>query len=720
MQTPACPYLSPIEALEETVGLVKIGLRRHLLLYAHRFNKPADGYEDLYVGRAEVETFLSGTADAALAQRLAELDAEDAALRAHLAARTETSVAEGTTLPLEEFRAAFGITEDTIFDCVILLLAAELFPQFVRAFAFAWADFTRRHVDVGFLLECCAKTAEEREQLLLFFLRRSHPLFLFGCIELFDPPGTGARPFVQTGVRLTPRIVQFLGGEVQPPIGVIGLRGRLWEGERTADSVLVGDSTRDRFLGALRDAVGGVGPQRIFLVGPDGVGRRSLAHVGASHLGRPLLSVDLDEWMDDPKRLYSRLAAVVREAALHNAIPMFCGADGLDLEVGGAVETRAEAVAAIENIAAITPGAVLFGTRRPIRSLMDRLTHCTVVVIPPPDAETQTALWRRFLPPETRFAPGFGIGDIVARYSLTGGTIKRVAARCAAIRGTGEVVEPSRMTEWIRDELSQRLGSLATTVTTGHTWDDLIVPQTTRDALDELTSFVRHRRRIVAEWGIGAKTERGRGIAALFFGPPGTGKTMAASLVGAALGMEVFQIDLSQVVDKYIGETEKNLGRMFDEGARAQAVLLFDEADSLFGKRTGVSSATDRYSNLEINFLLQRLERYEGISILTSNFPELIDDAFKRRIRFKVEFPFPTPEERRRLWETMIPSSAPLDGGVSLEHLARSYELTGAHIQNVILRAAAMAANEGTGLTMAMMTRAANREYAELGNIVRE
>ena len=193
---------------------------------------------------------------------------------------------------------------------------------------------------------------------------------------------------------------------------------------------------------------------------------------------------------------------------------------------------------------------------------------------------------------------------------------------------------------------------------------------------------------------------------------------MAASVIAGELGRDLFQIDLSRVVDKYIGETEKNLGKIFEEGRRAQTVLLFDEADSLFGARTSVKSSNDRHANLETNYLLQQIESYEGVCILTTNFPENIDEAFKRRIRYKVHFPAPNLEERETLWRRAMPEGAPLSDDVNFANLARKFEMSGAQIKNTILRAAAMAASASRSMDQALLFDAASVEYREMGKLV--
>ena len=248
-------------------------------------------------------------------------------------------------------------------------------------------------------------------------------------------------------------------------------------------------------------------------------------------------------------------------------------------------------------------------------------------------------------------------------------------------------------------------------------WNDLIMSEDLREQIDEVLGYGRLARKVLDEWGFGKKLSYGRGLTALFSGPSGTGKTMVAGLIARELKMDLYRIDLSRMVSKYIGETEKQLAMLFEEARASGAALLFDEADSLFGKRTEVSSSTDRYANLEVNFLLQQVEEHPGVVLLTSNFPKSIDEAFLRRLRFRVEFPRPETEERLQMWLRMLPADAPREDDLKLDELAETYELSGGEIRNAVLRAALYAASEGRSLSAADFERSARAEYRQLGRL---
>jgi len=267
----------------------------------------------------------------------------------------------------------------------------------------------------------------------------------------------------------------------------------------------------------------------------------------------------------------------------------------------------------------------------------------------------------------------------------------------------------------IRTRLAHRLAALASPVRTTLEWSDVILPDEVLGPVFEFLNYAAHRSKVFGEWGFDRKLPYGRGLSALFAGPPGTGKTMICSLLAKELGLELYRIDLSQVVNKYIGETEKNLGRVFDEAARGQVMLLFDEADSLFAKRTEVKSSHDRYANLEVNYLLQRMESHEGVVVMTTNAETAIDPAFRRRIRFRIRFPAPDEHQRLQLWQGMMPKQAQVAPDLDLRTIAQRFPLAGGNIMNALVRAATAAQADGSPIMQHHLMRAAELEYGEMG-----
>jgi hypothetical protein len=336
------------------------------------------------------------------------------------------------------------------------------------------------------------------------------------------------------------------------------------------------------------------------------------------------------------------------------------------------------------------------------------------IELPLPSEAERITLWRRALDGATEIAD-----DAAARYRITGGVIARAAAAArgrASTRGEPLVFDDVRA--GIRGLLDRDLATLGRLVDWKQTWDDLVLPADIIDELVELVSRVRNRKLVLDDWGFARKVGKGTGVSALFSGPPGTGKTMVAGLLAVELGLDLYQIDVSRLVSKWVGETEKNLGKLFDAAAAGHAVLLFDEADSLFAKRTSVQSSNDRYANLEVNYLLQRMESFEGISILTTNLESSVDEAFRRRLAFRISFPLPELPERERLWRAMLPAEAKTALAIDFKALAHRFEMSGGYIRNAVLRAAYLAAEQGSPITQHHLQRAATLEYAAMGKII--
>jgi SpoVK/Ycf46/Vps4 family AAA+-type ATPase len=255
------------------------------------------------------------------------------------------------------------------------------------------------------------------------------------------------------------------------------------------------------------------------------------------------------------------------------------------------------------------------------------------------------------------------------------------------------------------DELAQHIEPLAS-------WDDLVLPEPQRATLHEIAAHVRRMPVVYGDWGFAGKSTRGLGISALFSGASGTGKTMAAEVLANELALDLYRIDLSAVVSKYIGETEKNLRRLFDAAEETGAILLFDEADALFGKRSEVKDSHDRYANIEVSYLLQRMEAYRGLAILTTNFRSALDPAFLRRLRFIVNFPFPDTAQRAEIWRRVFPAQTPV-GGIDFGRLSQ-LNLAGGNIRNIAMNAAFLAADTGDPVRMSHLLAAARGEYAKL------
>jgi hypothetical protein len=346
---------------------------------------------------------------------------------------------------------------------------------------------------------------------------------------------------------------------------------------------------------------------------------------------------------------------------------------------------------------------VVIASTQPLRALRRPTVRLEVAR---PTSVEQRAVWESTLGTDARAQNG-ALDELVAQFDL--GTRAIDAARLQALDAPdGDTTPVTRLWEQARprfDDLAERIEPAAT-------WDDLVLPEPQRDLLREIALHVRHRVQIYERWGFAAKGRRGLGISALFVGASGTGKTMAAEVLAGELRLDLYRIDLSSVVSKYIGETEKNLRRVFDAAEESGTILLFDEADALFGKRTEVKDSHDRYANIEVSYLLQRMEGYRGLAILTTNFRSALDSAFLRRLRFVVEFPFPSAKQRAEIWQRIFPAGTPTED-LDTARLAQ-LNVAGGNVRNIALNAAFLAAESRSPVGMAHVLRAARGEYAKL------
>jgi SpoVK/Ycf46/Vps4 family AAA+-type ATPase len=267
----------------------------------------------------------------------------------------------------------------------------------------------------------------------------------------------------------------------------------------------------------------------------------------------------------------------------------------------------------------------------------------------------------------------------------------------------------------VRRQCGGELARMATRITPRADFSNLVAPAEVRNQLREICARVATRDTVAHEWAEDSVHARSTGVTALFVGPSGTGKTLSAEALANELGLDLYRIDLAGIVSKYIGETEKNLDRVFAAAAHANAVLFFDEADALFGKRSEVKDAHDRYANIEVAYLLQKMEQFDGLAILATNLKQNLDEAFARRLTFTVTFPFPEEAERRQLWETLWPPRAPRADDVDLNWFAHEYRLSGGNIRNAVLAAAHLAAADGRIVTRAHLLHATRREYQKPG-----
>ncbi len=433
----------------------------------------------------------------------------------------------------------------------------------------------------------------------------------------------------------------------------------------------------------------------IHLDGSDSAGKRAVAAFACGLIG---LRLHVMDGAEIPISAAERdvLARLWQREAILDGSALFVACEEL--------ENTRPAIAFLRRIG----GHVVVGRRLPLGGTCGRQT--VRLCVNRPNTLEQSGLWRRTLGDQAVHLNG-AVERLVAQFDLSVDEIQSTGRQIPLNPDAGSEAG-SRLWNTCRVHTRGRLDELAQRIDAVAQWQDLVLPTAQLQALREIAGQVQQRARVYQDWGFAAKGTRGLGISALFAGVSGTGKTMAAEVLAAELCLDLYRIDLSQVVSKYIGETEKNLRRVFDAAEGGGAILLFDEADALFGTRTEVKDSHDRYANIEISYLLQRMECYRGLAILTTNMKSAIDAAFVRRLRFIVQFPFPDSVQRADIWRKMFPAATPV-ADLDVQKLARLH-VAGGNIRNIALHAAFLAAEAGGPVTMAHLLRGARSEYAKL------
>ncbi|MEB3358276.1 MAG: ATP-binding protein [Synechococcales bacterium] len=450
----------------------------------------------------------------------------------------------------------------------------------------------------------------------------------------------------------------------------------------------------------------------IQLCGGEALTKWAIATTACAKLGRQLYRMPVQVLPTGTEDLFNWMILWQREALLSQNV-LLLDAD----EIGGVDGAKQGAIAQLLDQMTV-PWILSVRERSP-------LPHCPMLTLTVPDLSVaeQRQIWQEMLG-DARSALNGQVDQLVSQFNLSLSAIQSACLN-AQSQLNGHAEDPGRLHQALwdacRHQARPRLEDLAQPIAATSTWDDLVLPDAQKQILHEIEAHVRQRAKVYDRWGFASKGSRGLGISALFVGASGTGKTMAAEVLATALKLDLYRIDLSAVISKYIGETEKNLRRIFDAAEAGGAILLFDEADAIFGKRSEVKDSHDRHANIEVSYLLQRMEAYQGLAILTTNLKDALDQAFMRRIRFVVRFPFPDGPQRREIWQRIFPKDMPrtFDGTEDIKKLAR-LNIAGGNIRSIALNAAFLAAQAEESVDMKHLLAATRSEYVKLERTLTE
>jgi AAA+ superfamily predicted ATPase len=637
-----------------------------------------------------------------------------------IADKISESATRGIFLSLPWVAQLFSLSHLEV-QALIVCLAPELRHKYDMLYAYLQDDITRKRPSVDLVLDLLCRCEAERWRARTAVFSDQAPLFRYGILHKLEDPrnhsgSSGLAQFLQLDQRMLHYILEndALDGRLVGCVNVLHPAEAKEHG--LLDPTLKTSLARfcQRWLSQLPS-----GEQRFvfYFQGPYGVGKRDLALALCAQWGRPLLCVDTPLLLAREPDVATAFRLVFREGRLWNAAMYLDDCDAL-------LQEEAKAKAWMKTLAQVAYeyGQLTFLAGElpwSPRGVFDQESFCAVEMALPDVSIRQTA-WERALERLPCGGSRSCAGELASQFRLTPGQIHEAAVWAAqrqVMAGDEAEVTRAELYAACRTQSHHKLAELAVKIEPHYDWGDLVLPLDKRQRLRELCDQVAHRQHVFADWGFGRKVGHGRGISALFAGPSGTGKTMAAEVVAHELQLDLYKIDLSGVVNKYIGETEKNLAKIFHEAEASNAILFFDEADALFGKRTKISDAHDRYANIETSYLLQRMEAYEGVVILATNLRENMDEAFTRRIKFIIDFPFPDVTSRKAIWQTHFPREAPVTDNLDYDWLAEQLQITGGSIKNIVLNAAFFAAAGGGVIGIEHILRGARGEYEKIGKL---
>ena len=692
------------------LGLVEQRVRRAVHERRQADPNPDDPFRGLYLSEERVIRLLDEPA-----RPIAPAQDADSLLD-QVEARADEAERAGAEVRLRRLADRFMLPPLDV-ELLLVALAPDVDARFERFYGYLNDDVSRRRPTVGLALGLTAAPPASAAARARF--SPDAPLGAGGLLLVEE----AERPFLSRSLRVPDRVAAYLLGDDRSDPRLTGLAelvDRLvpgYPGEAGPDWA----AAAAPLAAALQ---GGVG--LVYLRDHPGGAAQLVAATALAAAGRPVLRLDLAALAADPAPA-EVLAAAGREARLRGAGLVAGPVDALG--TGPAEHAPAEHAptgqARLLRMLAALPAPVLLTGQA---GWDPRWARESPLLAPAPRVEAgqRTALWRRALDgalADGALADGTDLASVLAPFQLSPEQIGRAAAaaRGQARLSGGGVVTAEHLRAAVRTQNGAGLERLARRIQPAVGWADLVLPVPVLEQLGELALRARHRDRVLGEWAMRPGGGRGRGVMALFAGDSGTGKTMSAEVVAADLGLDLYVVDLATVVDKYIGETEKNLERIFTEAAGVHGVLLFDEADAIFGKRSEVKDAHDRYANVESAYLLQRMESFDGIAVLTTNLRANLDEAFTRRLDLVVDFPVPDQAQRRALWDRCLGRTLPRGGDLDLDFCARSFELTGGSIRACAVTAAYLAADDGgRPVTMADLIAAVRREYRKLGRLLLE
>ncbi len=632
-------------------------------------------------------------------------------LESKIAERRQKAESKHQIIRTERFRTLFQLNPFEQ-EAFLLCCLPEIDTQYEKVFAYLQDDLTKKYVNIDLLLNvlCCEKS--QKLQARASFMPDA-PLLAHMLVELSDDNSRPPHSFLGKVVKPDTKIVNYLLCQDKPDPNLHPYREPDFSGKPKKHPVYL-DSVKRQIERLISDTSELTDPGNFLFHGPAGTGKRSAAKMLSRALGKSMIIIDTRPLSAlDNKAFRSIINRILREALVENASVYFSLFEMLLQEDKKYLCRQLY----LEQTRYSVP--VILSIRSPAQiSQLQRFGPITHIEFAYPRPDLRVRYWQHTLGDQAAISD-IQIVELAQNYQLTAEQIENavhIATHTARLQGREKPsITVADLQAACRLQSIHKLGEFAQKIDSGLNWSQLILPAEQKSLLLELCTNLRFRTKVFKEWGFERNHANTMAISVLFTGPSGTGKTTAAAILAKQLGLDIYRIDLSGIVSKYIGETEKNLAKIFKEAESSNVILFFDECDALFGKRTEVRDAHDRYANIETSYLLQKMDEYDGIVIMASNFKQNIDKAFMRRIRYIIDFPFPDKAHRRLIWQALLPQSAPLSRQMDWDFLADKVKLAGGDIRNIILNAAMIAVSTDREITMACLLKAVKREYKKLG-----
>jgi hypothetical protein len=719
-------YQDGWEHINDELRLLDMRIRLHWQLQSSLI---AEGqlqqFKGLVISEQEVENLLDyRLPDKQSKQVLSGLRDAIHKMELNLQSRIKRSLESGVFLFLEHLAWSFDLNAFER-NCLLLCLAIECERKYEKLFAYLQDDLTCKYPTIDLAIKLFCESKEDRIAARMAFSMEA-PLSKY-LLEN-NEENTERNTRLSYPLKLNSRLLEYFYQPLQiDPL--LQAYTDFFHPYQPIGALLLDHEIQERLQAWWERALSEQNGRKllVLLSGPTGSGKFFQVQHLCCHFQFLLFSVDLSQMPDDKHAFAKSLKNIIRECLLKNAVPCFrkvniirpgdADKEAVSAKTNGTGRWRMF-LQALEEM----PGPVFVLSSTPL----EQTDFARIFAVLKSDFNIPNELGRKnlweFFGKSYTFAEKIDWGQMASKFRFTPGQIKNALLQayesaCGHWDSRGRISIDDLHTACFAQG-RHYLGKTALKINPVYSWKDLILPADTVELLMNACKHMKFRHVVFGQWGFAKRLAYGRGLSILFSGLPGTGKTMAAQVIANELQLELYRIDLAQVVSKYIGETEKNLRQIFQEAESSNAILFFDEADALFGKRSEVKDSHDRYANIEISYLLQKVEEYDGVSILATNLMKNIDEAFVRRISFIIEFPFPDAESRKRIWRSMFPGEAPVHKDLDFDFLARRFEIAGGNIKNIVVAAAYLAAQNNDAIRMQHILKATKYEYQKIGRVL--